>query len=142
MNSSHSRSTTATSRRPSPSAGPATIAPDITASVEARAERLREEDYDLDLGVLGFGLTWLPSERLTGHDLYVTLEPCPMCAGAISFARIGRLYFGATDPKSGGVTVGARVFRHPQCHHAPEVYDGIGAEAAADLLRRFFGDRR
>lgn len=82
------------------------------------------------------------SERLTGHDLYVTLEPCPMCAGAISFARIGRLYFGATDPKSGGVTVGARVFRHPQCHHAPEVYDGIAAAEAEALLKAFFAGRR
>lgn len=78
------------------------------------------------------------SERLEGFDLYVTLEPCPMCAAAISFARIRRLYYGAPDPKSGGVAQGARVFAHPQCHHAPEVYDGIGADASAELLRRFF----
>ena len=82
------------------------------------------------------------SERLGGHDLYVTLEPCPMCAAAISAARIGRLYYGAADPKSGGVSVGARVFSHPQCHHAPEVYDGIGAEEAEALLREFFAARR
>ena len=82
------------------------------------------------------------SERLEGHDLYVTLEPCPMCAAAISFARIRRLYYGAADPKSGGVAQGARVFSQPQCHHAPEVYDGIGAEAAAALLRDFFAARR
>ena len=82
------------------------------------------------------------SERLGGHDLYVTLEPCPMCAAAISAARIGRLYYGAADPKSGGVSVGARVFSHPQCHHAPEVYDGIGAEEAEALLRGFFAARR
>ncbi len=82
------------------------------------------------------------SERLPGHDLYVTLEPCPMCAGAISFARIGRLYFGASDPKSGGVTVGARVFRHAQCHHVPEVYDGIAAEEAEAMLKAFFAGRR
>lgn len=86
-------------------------------------------------GVLG-------SERLVGCDLYVTLEPCPMCAAAISAARIGRLYFGAADPKSGGVTVGARVFSHPQCHHVPEVYDGIGAEEAEALLKAFFAGRR
>jgi len=86
-------------------------------------------------GVLG-------SERLVGCDLYVTLEPCPMCAAAIGAARIGRLYFGAADPKSGGVTVGARVFSHPQCHHVPEVYDGIGAEEAEALLKAFFAGRR
>jgi cytidine deaminase len=84
----------------------------------------------------------LGSERLVGHDLYVTLEPCPMCAAAISAARIGRLYFGAADPKSGGVTVGARVFTHPQCHHVPEIYDGIGGEEAEALLKGFFAGRR
>lgn len=82
------------------------------------------------------------AERLPGHDLYVTLEPCPMCAAAISNARIKRLYFGADDPKSGGVTVGARVFTHPQCHHAPEVYDGIDAVASKALLMDFFKSRR
>lgn len=81
-------------------------------------------------------------ERLSGHDLYVTLEPCPMCAAVISFARIGRLYYGASDPKSGGVAVGARVFAHPQCHHVPEVYDGIAAAEAERLLREFFAARR
>ncbi|MDO9526491.1 MAG: nucleoside deaminase [Gemmobacter sp.] len=84
----------------------------------------------------------LGSERLIGHDLYVTLEPCPMCAAAISAARIGRLYYGAADPKSGGVAVGARVFAHPQCHHVPEIYDGIAATEAEGLLRTFFAGRR
>jgi tRNA(adenine34) deaminase len=82
------------------------------------------------------------SERLGGHDLYVTLEPCAMCAAAISAARVDRLYYGAADPKSGGVAQGARVFSHPQCHHAPEVYDGIGATEAEALLKAFFAERR
>ncbi len=82
------------------------------------------------------------SERLPGHALYVTLEPCAMCASAISQARIARLYYGAADPKSGGVAQGARVFDHPQCHHVPEVYDTIAAEEAEALLRGFFAARR
>ena len=82
------------------------------------------------------------SERLGGHDLYVTLEPCPMCAAAISASRLARLYYGASDPKSGGVTVGARVFSHPQCHHVPEIYDGISAARSEALLRDFFAARR
>jgi len=82
------------------------------------------------------------SERLPGHALYVTLEPCPMCAAAIAFARIARLYYGASDPKSGGVGQGPRVFSHPQCHHRPDVYDGIAASESAALLREFFTERR
>ena len=82
------------------------------------------------------------SERIGGHDLYVSLEPCPMCAAAISAARVARVYYGAADPKSGGVAHGARVFSHPQCHHVPEVYDGIAAAEAAALLRAFFAGRR
>ncbi|MFN3867532.1 MAG: nucleoside deaminase [Hyphomicrobiaceae bacterium] len=84
----------------------------------------------------------LRSERLVGCDLYVTLEPCPMCAAAISFARIRRLYFGASDPKSGGVVSGPRIFHAATCHHAPEVYDGIAADEAAALLKSFFAERR
>lgn len=84
----------------------------------------------------------LGQERLNGFDLYVTLEPCPMCAAAISHARIARLYYGAGDPKSGGVAQGAKVFSHPQCHHAPEIYDGIAADASEELLKAFFAQRR
>lgn len=80
--------------------------------------------------------------RLVDSTLYVTLEPCPMCAAAISFARVRRLYYGASDPKGGGVAHGARVFTHATCHHAPEVYDGIAEAPAADLLRTFFAGRR
>ena len=82
------------------------------------------------------------SERLVGHALYVTLEPCAMCAAAISAARIERLYYGASDPKSGGIAQGARVFAHPQCHHVPEVFDGIAAEESEAMLRGFFTWRR
>ena len=84
----------------------------------------------------------LGQERLTNCDLYVTLEPCAMCAGAIAAARIARLYYGASDPKSGGVARGAQVFSHPQAHHTPEVYDGIGEKDASDLLRTFFAAQR
>jgi tRNA(Arg) A34 adenosine deaminase TadA len=84
----------------------------------------------------------LGDERLTGCDLYVTLEPCAMCAAAISFARIRRLYFGADDPKGGAVEHGPRFFAQPTCHHAPEVYGGIRAGEAAALLREFFAERR
>jgi tRNA(Arg) A34 adenosine deaminase TadA len=84
----------------------------------------------------------LGDDRLTGCDLYVTLEPCAMCAGAISFARIRRLYYGAADPKGGGVEHGGRFFGQPTCHHAPEVYGGLSEDEAARLLRDFFAARR
>ncbi len=84
----------------------------------------------------------LGAERLTECALYVTLEPCAMCAGAVSAARIARLYYGAADPKSGGVAQGARVFAHPQCHHVPEVFDGIAEAQAESLLQAFFRERR
>jgi tRNA(adenine34) deaminase len=84
----------------------------------------------------------LGSERLTGCDLYVTLEPCAMCAAALSFARIRRLYYGAADPKGGAVDNGVRFFASPTCHHGPEVYGGIGESEAARLLKEFFEARR
>jgi len=81
-------------------------------------------------------------KALAGCDLYVTLEPCPMCAQAIAFARLRRLYWGAGDPKGGGVAHGPRIFEQPSCHHAPELYPGIGERAAAALLKDFFKARR
>ncbi|WP_184412733.1 nucleoside deaminase [Allorhizobium taibaishanense] len=84
----------------------------------------------------------LSDERLAGADLYVTLEPCTMCAAAISFARIRRLYYGASDEKGGGVEHGARFYAQPTCHHAPDVYSGIGEADAAALLKDFFSQKR
>ncbi len=85
---------------------------------------------------------FLGNDRLTGCDLWVTLEPCAMCAGAIAHARIARLYYGADDPKGGAVAHGPRLFEQPTVHHRPEVYAGIAADEAADLLRSFFAGRR
>ena len=119
---------------------------DPQGQVLARAGNRTREWHDptahAEMLVIREGCRVLASERLTGCALYVTLEPCPMCAQAISAARIARLYYGAADPKSGGVAQGPRIFSHPQCHHVPEVYDGIGGDAAAALLRDFFADRR
>lgn len=84
----------------------------------------------------------LSNDRLTDCDLWVTLEPCPMCAGAIAHARIARLYYGADDPKGGGVAHGARVFSHPTCHHRPEIFEGLAADEAGAMLRAFFTARR
>lgn len=84
----------------------------------------------------------LQSERLVGCDLYVTLEPCAMCAAAISFARIRRLYYGATDPKGGGVEHGPRFYTQPTCHHVPEIYAGFSEGDSQKILREFFRDRR
>lgn len=107
-----------------------------------RVRELADPTAHAEMLVLRAGAAALGTERLTGCDLYVTLEPCPMCAGAISLARIRRLYYAAADPKTGGVAQGPRVFAQPTCHHAPEVYDGIGEAEAAALLRDFFAARR
>lgn len=95
-----------------------------------------------EIQVLRAGAKILNEARLTECDLYVTLEPCPMCAQAISFARIRRLYFGAYDPKGGGVEHGPRIFSQPTCHHAPEVYGGLLEEECGTILKDFFELRR
>ena len=84
----------------------------------------------------------LGNDRLTGCDLWVTLEPCAMCAGAVAHARIARLYYGASDPKGGAVEHGPKLFEHATLHHRPEVYAGIGADEAGAMLKAFFGSRR
>ncbi len=124
--------------------GAVIVAPDgrIVAREGNRTRQLADPTAHAELLAIRAACAAVGSERLAGHDLYVTLEPCAMCAAAISAARIGRLYYGAADPKSGGVAQGARVFSHPQCHHSPEVYDGIGADAAETLLKDFFAARR
>lgn len=95
-----------------------------------------------EIAVIREAAATLDQERLTGADLYVTLEPCTMCAAAISFARIRRLYYGAADPKGGAVDNGVRFFQQPTCHHAPDVYSGIGETEAADILIDFFRSKR
>jgi len=107
-----------------------------------RVEALVDPTAHAEMLVLRAAARQLGRSRLVDCDLYVTLEPCPMCAQAISFARIRRLYFGAADPKGGGVEHGPRIFASSSCHHAPEVYGGIGERSAAALLRRFFKVRR
>jgi tRNA(Arg) A34 adenosine deaminase TadA len=124
--------------------GAVLVAPD--GKVVARAGNETRARHDptahAEVLVLREACALLQTERLSGFDLYVTLEPCPMCAMAISAARIARLYYGASDPKSGGIEQGPRVFSHSQAHHVPEVYDGISAMESEALLRSFFQARR
>ena len=124
--------------------GAAVVSPDgeIVAQAGNRTRALNDPSAHAEMLAIRAACAAIGSERRVGHDLYVTLEPCAMCAAAIAAARIARLYYGAPDPKSGGVAHGARVFSHPQAHHAPEVFDGISADPAAALLRRFFAARR
>ncbi|HEY4473050.1 MAG TPA: nucleoside deaminase [Stellaceae bacterium] len=107
-----------------------------------RVEQDRDPTAHAEMLTLRAGAAQLGLKRLAGCDLYVSLEPCPMCAAAISLARIRRLYFAAYDPKGGGVEHGPCIFDQPTCHHRPEVYGGIGERAAAALLRKFFRARR
>ncbi len=114
----------------------------VLAASGNRTEELKDPMAHAELLVLRAGARKLGAPRLVDCDLYVTLEPCPMCAQAISFARIRRLYYGAADPKGGGVEHGPRIFTSSSCHHVPEIYGGIGERQASDLLRRFFRKRR
>ncbi len=124
--------------------GAVIVAPDgtVLAAEGNRTEELRDPTAHAELLAIRAAAAKLGAPRLVDCDLYVTLEPCPMCAQAISFARIRRLYYGAADPKGGGVDNGARIFAQSSCHHRPEVYSGIGESEAAALLRSFFSERR
>ena len=114
----------------------------IVAAAGNRTRELSDPTAHAEMLVIRAACAAIGSERLVGHDLHVTLEPCVMCAGAIGFARLARLYYGAPDPKGGGVDHGPRVFSQPTCHHRLEVYGGIGEGASAALLRTFFAGRR
>lgn len=114
----------------------------ILAEAGNRTEADRDPTAHAELLAIRAAAARLGAARLVECDLYVTLEPCPMCAQAISFARVRRLYYGAADPKGGGVEHGPRIFNQPTCHHRPEVYGGIGEREAGDLLRTFFRERR
>ena len=115
---------------------------EVLARAGNRTRELADPTAHAELLAIREACRALGSERLVDCDIYVTLEPCPMCAAAISFARLTRLYFGACDPKGGGVEHGARVFSHPTCHHVPEVIGGLEEDRAAALLRDFFAARR
>jgi tRNA(adenine34) deaminase len=115
---------------------------EVIARAGNRTLRDRDPTAHAELLAIRAAAAQLGSERLVDCDLYVTLEPCAMCAAAISFARIRRLYFGAADPKGGAVEHGVKFFSAATCHHRPEVYGGIGEQAAAGLLRDFFAARR
>ena len=114
----------------------------ILAKSGNRVEETNDPTAHAEILAIRKATSIIGSKRLPHCDLYVTLEPCPMCATAISFARIRRLYFGAFDEKSGGVENGPRIFNQPTCHHRPEVYGGIGEFPAAALLKSFFAERR
>lgn len=114
----------------------------VVAAAGNRTLELKDPTAHAEMLAIREACARLGSERLTGFDIHVTLEPCPMCAAAISFARLRRLYFAAADEKGGGVEHGPRIFAHRTCHHAPEIYGGIGERRAAEMLRAFFAVRR
>ncbi|TKW68619.1 MAG: nucleoside deaminase [Paracoccus denitrificans] len=114
----------------------------VIASAGNRTRERHDPTAHAEIEVIRAACAAARSERLPGYRLWVTLEPCPMCAAAISAARIATLYYGADDPRMGGVRHGAMVFNHPQCHHRPEVHDGIAAVESRALLQQFFATRR
>ena len=114
----------------------------IIASAGNRTRERNDVTAHAEIEVIRAASSMIGAERLNGVDLYVTLEPCTMCAAAISFARLRRLYYGAEDPKGGGVDNGVRFFSQPTCHHAPDVYSGLSGQRAADILKEFFPGRR
>ena len=124
--------------------GAVIVGPDGVVLAEAgnRTEADRDPTAHAEMLAIRAAASRLGAARLIDCDLHVTLEPCPMCAQAISFARIRRVYYGASDPKGGGIEHGSRIFSQPTCHHRPEVYPGIGEREAGELLRAFFRDRR
>lgn len=124
--------------------GAAIVSPQglVVAQTGNRTRELSDPTAHAEILAIRMACQAIGSERLVDHDLYVTLEPCPMCATAISFARIRRLYWGASDPKGGGVDHGPRIYAQPTCHHAPDLYGGLAEPDAAALLRDFFAQRR
>lgn len=114
----------------------------IIAQAGNRTRELNDPTAHAEILAIRAACQALGQERLPGFDLYVTLEPCPMCAAAISNARLRRLYYGAGDAKSGGVAQGPRIFAHSQCHHVPDIYDGLDAAASEKMLKTFFAQRR
>lgn len=115
---------------------------EIIATAGNRVERDQDPSAHAEMLAIRAATAKIGSKWLSDCDLYVTLEPCPMCAGAISLARLRRVYYGAADPKSGGVDHGPRVFAQPTCHHAPEVIAGVEESRCGELLRQFFAQRR
>lgn len=124
--------------------GAVIVSPDgaVIASAGNRTREHNDPTAHAEILAIRAACAALGQERLTGFDLYVTLEPCPMCAAAISNARVSRLYYGAADPKSGGIAQGPALYTHPQCHHVPDVYDGLSARASETLLKLFFAGKR
>ncbi len=124
--------------------GAVIVAPDgrVVAMAGNRTRELHDPTAHAEMLAIRAACAQAGSERLPGHAIFVTLEPCPMCAAAIAAARLARLIYGAADPKSGGVAQGPRIFAHPQSHHVPEVVDGIAANDAEALLRGFFAGLR